>query len=554
MNSASSERSSKATTPATPRWRVFAGGLALALWLLQMLGHGQGGQWAGMAFRYFGRQTGELLCVLGVIFVVCGAILSQVPRWLRLRESASEALSAFLKQWFAKVLVWVIFAVVIERVFVILHSELYHYVQFGFLAFLLYAAKPHASLVLVCAVLMGVGDELHQTYALYADDPHHLLLDWNDVMLNLVGGAGGVLAGQLFFDDIKKPRSAEQDPQADWQLVMLLLIVGGVVGGLCFYPGPRPFWTVWIFENNIERRYHETFWPEGVPLMCFGVAAWVLILGPWTRGRGVAALLCLALLAVPSLVQWRVCPERQQPRIPETFACRVSGSVNVDGVLDEESWQRCPKLPVVYLRNGNRAPLETTVQLAWDERGLYFAWTVPDQDVWAEPKDRDDPSLPGDEVVEMFLDLEGQGRRYFEIELSPRNQLYDLVITTTGDFDSKDFKFQGEASWNPKIDSAVKVNGRLRRKHEQATANKEGGWTAELFVPFSAFAELIKGFEKPRSGDLWRVNFSRVERPQGGEDKAQYLMWSPSKNPSFHRPKRFGRLFFSHKHGILRKH
>jgi hypothetical protein len=66
----------------------------------------------------------------------------------------------------------------------------------------------------------------------------------------------------------------------------------------------------------------------------------------------------------------------------------------------------------------------------------------------------------------------------------------------------------------------------------------EGGWTAELAIPFRA---LIAA--SPRTGTEWRANFGRIDRPKDRE--RELTAWSPTGVRSFHVPERFGVITFA---------
>ena len=71
--------------------------------------------------------------------------------------------------------------------------------------------------------------------------------------------------------------------------------------------------------------------------------------------------------------------------------------------------------------------------------------------------------------------------------------------------------------------------------------NTSTGWTASLFVPFAMFPSEFVGHRHP--WPLWRVNFYRYAFPSGPSprfDNYELSGWSPTHDPSFHIPARFG--------------
>ncbi len=159
----------------------------------------------------------------------------------------------------------------------------------------------------------------------------------------------------------------------------------------------------------------------------------------------------------------------------------------------------------------------TAVRMGWTTSELRLLFNVEDSHVWATMANRGDP-LYKEEVVEVFLDPVGDLESYFEIELNPLNAVLDLVLRKTRSGYRKDFSWRCEG---------------LRSR----VCLSEGGWVAELGIPFLSLMP-----ETPNPGDVWRVNFSRIDRPQNRD--RELSAWSPPRRPSFHTPERFGFLEF----------
>ena len=122
----------------------------------------------------------------------------------------------------------------------------------------------------------------------------------------------------------------------------------------------------------------------------------------------------------------------------------------------------------------------------------------------------------------MFFDPVGDGLGYFEVEINPLGTVCDLVLRRTASGWRKDF------SWT--------VDG--LRSHVRRTAM---GWAAELSIPFAALGS--DGI--PVAGTRWRVNFLRIDRPDGpGSERRELSAWSPTGMANFHRYERFGTVEF----------
>ena len=136
---------------------------------------------------------------------------------------------------------------------------------------------------------------------------------------------------------------------------------------------------------------------------------------------------------------------------------------------------------------------------------------------WATLTARDAP-LYKEEVVEVFLDTEGDGLGYFEIEVNPNNAVLDGCMRRIRSGFRKDFRWRCEG-----LRTAVRLFS--------------GGWAAELSIPFESLAARC-----PSAGERWRVNFTRIDRPTGEE--RELSSWSPTGMDQFHIPERFGVLTF----------
>ena len=166
-----------------------------------------------------------------------------------------------------------------------------------------------------------------------------------------------------------------------------------------------------------------------------------------------------------------------------------------------------------------RAPQQgTTVACGWNAEGLFVQLICEDSDPWATITERDGP-LWSEEVVEIFLDPVGDGECYFEIEINPLGTVLDLVLRRNRSGYRKDF------SW--------KCDGL-----QTGVARTATGWTVDAFIPFASVVP-----QPPGSGDEWRVNFTRIDRPKGQE--RELSAWEPTLLHTFHAPERFGALKFA---------
>lgn len=203
---------------------------------------------------------------------------------------------------------------------------------------------------------------------------------------------------------------------------------------------------------------------------------------------------------------------------PEYRVARTTG----DPLADPAAWAGAASI------SWGEPPYTTRFAALWNARGLWLRFDAADSDPWHRYTQRDDP-LWEEEVVEIFIDPDGDGRDYVEIEISPANVVADLLMAR-GEPDK-----EGDLGWD--------FSGLRTIVHPYA-----GGWVALALLPWGGFAG-VTGAEPlpPRSGREWRFNVFRIKRP-GGPDAprrdAILAAWQRPPGRSFHVPEVFGSLRF----------
>ena len=99
---------------------------------------------------------------------------------------------------------------------------------------------------------------------------------------------------------------------------------------------------------------------------------------------------------------------------------RALEPVVVDGKLDEFSWERAHQINHFerILNDYDEVLFPTRAKMLWDSDYFYFAFVCQDADMWAIYDQEDDP-MWSEEVVEVFIDPDGDGKRYLELEGQP---------------------------------------------------------------------------------------------------------------------------------------
>ncbi len=232
------------------------------------------------------------------------------------------------------------------------------------------------------------------------------------------------------------------------------------------------------------------------------------------------------------LLRWAAQTTTERPPVEQTIVYRTANPIRIDGKLDEPEW--CLATPLL-LRDikGRQAPA-TVARLLWDERYLYIAFECADPDIWATKTKRDD-FLWEEEVVEVFIDPDGDGRNYYEFQVNPLGTQIDLLIPDA----VEGVKFaKRNAEWNCQgWLSTVQGHGTVNQR-----SDTDEGWTVEMAIPFSELPHPAS--LSPRPAVAWRLNLYRIDRPKGREGDPLLLSWSKCLT-WFHEPDRFGRIFFA---------
>ena len=275
----------------------------------------------------------------------------------------------------------------------------------------------------------------------------------------------------------------------------------------------------------------------------------------------------LALAALPLATHSEADPQAQYA------VQRALEPIVVDGTLDEFSWERAHQINRFerILNDYDEVLFPTRAKMLWDDSYFYFAFVCQDADMWAIYEEEDDP-LWSEEVVEIFIDPDGDGKRYLELEVNPLNVVVDLLIY------SVEPEWHSSKDWDiAKLKTAVQAHGTVND-----SLALDWGWTAEIAIPWAAMADSVTGGARPAAGDVWRLNLYRIERKGGralqgrirdlqaqmaqldslderlpslkatlsalGEhyhEQTEYTAWSETYQRGFHHPARFGAVQFA---------
>lgn len=212
---------------------------------------------------------------------------------------------------------------------------------------------------------------------------------------------------------------------------------------------------------------------------------------------------------------------------------RMDLQVKIDGVLDEQAWQKAARLtPFVQHDTLAVARVGTEVRVWYDGAAIYLGWLCDDQDIQATFTARDSRFWE-EEVVEFFVTPAALDR-YFELQWNPLGGTFDAIIANEIGADGRSQRIKGDWSYTAANTTfAVRVDGTVQNSND-----RDQRWTVEVRIPFADLNAAA-----PARGELWRANFYRFNRDR--DAAVEQLAWSPTIWPGFHQPTRFGSLRFS---------
>lgn len=181
-----------------------------------------------------------------------------------------------------------------------------------------------------------------------------------------------------------------------------------------------------------------------------------------------------------------------------------------------------------------RDPYPTRFRACWDALALHVRFDAVDASPWHTMTTRDD-HIWEEEVVEIFIDADGSGLNYAELEINPVNVVCDLRVATPW----PSLKSFTEWDWDGLATSVAPLGD------VGAT-----GWVATARLPWAGLRSLYPSGAvglPPRPGQAWRFNVFRIKRPGGPlrpADGAVLAAWSRPAGPSFHDPAAFRPMTF----------
>lgn len=229
---------------------------------------------------------------------------------------------------------------------------------------------------------------------------------------------------------------------------------------------------------------------------------------------------------------------------------KTDASLVIDGKADEKAWEAVPFTDsFIDIEGKEEAPFETKVKMLWDDEFLYVYAYLEEKHIWGNLTERDAIIFFNNDF-EVFLDPAGRGKNYGEVEINALGTVWDLCLDEPYRTGGK-----GNSAWDlPKMKTALHIEGTVNDP-----SDIDEYWSVEMAIPLKPFiAFRLRSKKAPQDGELWRLNFSRVQwqhdiidgkyrrKEVNGKRLAEKnWVWSKQGVINMHEPEKWGYLQFS---------
>ncbi|MHA0857734.1 carbohydrate-binding family 9-like protein [Paenibacillus sp. CMAA1364] len=187
--------------------------------------------------------------------------------------------------------------------------------------------------------------------------------------------------------------------------------------------------------------------------------------------------------------------------------------------MESLDWSNAQVISLTDTATGLPSREDTKVQACWNTDHLFIRFVCEDAHVVSDYVKRDDPLYEQD-VVEVFIDEDGTGKEYLELEVSPNNIVFDAIIQNDG----HQSIVGSDKSWE------------FRGLHTSVARDDADQLVYFIQIPST-------NFKKPlQIGLQWKVNFYRIDECVQGI--REYQAWQPTRAINYHIPSKFGTMLF----------
>jgi hypothetical protein len=199
---------------------------------------------------------------------------------------------------------------------------------------------------------------------------------------------------------------------------------------------------------------------------------------------------------------------------------KTNEKIIIDGDLTD--WKTPFLGPFVIHNSGEKASQNTFVSLSWNDKNLYIAYRSQDSKIIGSSQKKDSQIYNTDDLVEIFLDPDGDGQNYLEIGVNAFSTNYDMLIKCPS---------PACGGWNASMVFDI-------AEIEAVSKITPEGFSTEIKIPFSSLEKIENGnFTQPKTGTKWKGNTFRIDYG----NTTEYLALQSYKSLifGFHQPQEF---------------
>ncbi len=170
---------------------------------------------------------------------------------------------------------------------------------------------------------------------------------------------------------------------------------------------------------------------------------------------------------------------------PRARAIRLSGSISIDGVLDESIWFEAPPLTDFVQTlplEGSPVSERTEVRIAYDDDAIYLGAVLDDRGPVTTRLARRDAALDDSDVLLVLIDSFHDHETAYRFWTNPSGVMGDAIVTGNS-------AGSGDPSWDPVWDLGTEVT--------------QSSWTVEMRIPFSQLRF------SPEEQQVWGIQVER---------------------------------------------
>ena len=192
----------------------------------------------------------------------------------------------------------------------------------------------------------------------------------------------------------------------------------------------------------------------------------------------------------------------------------------IDGDLND--WKTPFLGPFVIHNSGEKATQNTFVSLSWNDKNLYIAFRSEDSKIVGSSQTKDSKIYETDDLVEIFLDPDGDGQNYLEVGVNAFSTNYDMLIKCPS---------QNCGGWKASMTFDI-------AELEAVSKTTPEGFCTEIKIPLSSLKKIKHGnFILPKAGTKWKGNAFRID--YGNTTEYTALQYYKSLKFGFHQPQEF---------------